>query len=533
MSAPPSTIDSGRRFVPQLLVSFIAALSLVLGPLAFAPAQAATFSISGTVHGQGVGALDQASVELQVYDEQDDYFQTTDSLRTLEDGSYQFDAVEAGQTYRLRVDRVGSLARYTGAQFVLNADKVVSRITLVNGGSIAGTVKESGTNALVPDASVMAYRVVGNSYDYDDNYWAEVDADTGAFTVDGLAAGDYLLKFSDYDEKYVTEFYDNAAVAESAKPVTVVQDATTPLGTVTLELGASFSGNIKNTANTQLDYVQIAALRMVDGKADYENAFGARFDETTGDYTIPGLPAGDYKIHFSAYQYFEQFYNDKASEVTADVITVVGGESKPLDPTILEKEASISGSIEDAAGKPLYDMGVEAFLVTGGVTAPESSAWAYTESDGSYELRALHAGTYRLRYFDGLHVYADKAGPVVDVAEGDVIRLPGTVMVKKPVVKPPVVKPVPKKAASIKVSAKGGKKKATLTITVKASGVTPTGKITVKLGSKKLKTVTLKRGKATVKLTKQKKGKRAYKIIYSGDRKVNAKTVTSKKVTIK
>jgi hypothetical protein len=100
---------------------------------------------------------------------------------------------------------------------------------------------------------------------------------------------------------------------------------------------------------------------------------------------------------------------------------------------------------------------------------------------------------------------------------------------------PPVVQPpaVVKVNPSIKISGKGAKKKVTLTITVKGSGVTPTGKITIKLGNKKLKTVTLKNGKATVVLTKQKKGKRAYKVTYAGDVRVNTKSVTSKKIKIK
>jgi hypothetical protein len=99
-----------------------------------------------------------------------------------------------------------------------------------------------------------------------------------------------------------------------------------------------------------------------------------------------------------------------------------------------------------------------------------------------------------------------------------------------PAVTPPVVQPTAPPVlakASVKVIAKGARKKASLTITVKASGVTPTGRVTIRLGSRTLKTATLKGGKATVTLTKQKKGKRTYKIAYSGDSKVRAKSTTS------
>ncbi|MDM7830630.1 Ig-like domain repeat protein [Cellulomonas edaphi] len=72
---------------------------------------------------------------------------------------------------------------------------------------------------------------------------------------------------------------------------------------------------------------------------------------------------------------------------------------------------------------------------------------------------------------------------------------------------------------------------ATLKITVSATGVTPTGKATIKDGKKVIKTVTLKGGKATVKLPRLKAGKHTLVVTYTGSATVNAKASAAKTVT--
>lgn len=530
MTSSPPIAPPRRPLAPRLVVSFIAAMSLLLGPLAFAPANAATtFSVSGTVSGEGAGLLEDVSVELQKYDTQDEYFQTDDYADTDENGAYSFADVDAGATYRVLVRSHNSFAGFTSAAFVLNADKTVPAITLALGGSLSGTVKEAATNALIENAAVEAFPWDGTKIDFNGGVYANVDTDDGSFTLDGLAAGDYKVQITDNGGNHVTEFYDNASDVAGAKTVKIVKGSDSPLGDITLDVGASFSGTLVDDDGDPVEDPSVSALRMVNGVPDYENAYSGQVDED-GHYTIPALPAGSYKISLSenSYAYFDQFYNNKSTVETADAQTIDLGDNEELGTTTLEKTASATGKVMKSATVPFGDALVEAFRVVGGGLATDSAAYAYTESDGTFTfmMSPLHAGTYRLVYHDGLHNYLDQTGPAFTVTGGDTFAAGTTVMVKKPV-------KVVKKAATVKVSGKGGKKKATLTISVKASGVTPTGKVTIKLGSKTLKTVTLKKGKATAKLTKQKKGKRTYKVIYSGDSKVLGKTVNSKKITIK
>jgi 5-hydroxyisourate hydrolase-like protein (transthyretin family) len=89
---------------------------------------------------------------------------------------------------------------------------------------------------------------------------------------------------------------------------------------------------------------------------------------------------------------------------------------------------------------------------------------------------------------------------------------------------------------TVSVSATGGRRTATFTVVVKATGATPSGQVRVRLGSRVLKTVSLTtyRGtrRAVLVVKGQAKGTRTYTIEYRGDAKVSARTVT-KKVTVR
>lgn len=90
---------------------------------------------------------------------------------------------------------------------------------------------------------------------------------------------------------------------------------------------------------------------------------------------------------------------------------------------------------------------------------------------------------------------------------------------------------VVKTPATVSVAATPGNGRVTFAITVKASGVVPTGKVTIKDGTVLLKTVYLKSGKASVTLTGLKRGTHTFRINYLGDANVMHRAV-SKSVNI-
>lgn len=85
----------------------------------------------------------------------------------------------------------------------------------------------------------------------------------------------------------------------------------------------------------------------------------------------------------------------------------------------------------------------------------------------------------------------------------------------------------------VKAKGKKGKKAkgTTVSVTVKAAGVVPTGKVTVRIGKKAVGTVTLKKGTGTLKLKKLKKGKHQLVASYAGTAVLAP--ATSKTLTVK
>ncbi|MFH7323349.1 hypothetical protein [Aeromicrobium sp. JJY06] len=85
------------------------------------------------------------------------------------------------------------------------------------------------------------------------------------------------------------------------------------------------------------------------------------------------------------------------------------------------------------------------------------------------------------------------------------------------------------------VKAKPGKRKATVTIAIKAPGVATSrihGKASIYAKGKRIKTVNVRNGKATFTIAKQKKGKRTYTVRYSGNRIITS-SAKSLKIAIR
>ncbi len=79
-------------------------------------------------------------------------------------------------------------------------------------------------------------------------------------------------------------------------------------------------------------------------------------------------------------------------------------------------------------------------------------------------------------------------------------------------------------SAKLRVSSNGR----TVKVTTTATGVTPTGKVTVYRDGRALKTVTLKKGKAKVTVSKTWRGNHTYKVSYKGSSTVAAKSATGR-----
>lgn len=258
---------------------------------------------------------------------------------------------------------------------------------------------------------------------------------------------------------------------------------------------------------------------------------------------LPVAP-GSYRLSFeSAGTYRTEYYDNVTDPALATLVQV--STSDVTRSVSLASNPVVTGTVTKAGGGGLG--GIEVSLLEEVQDEDETYwqevAWDETAADGSsgsarppvaYVVTSADvSSSISVRYkgekagLTSLYKTSNRTAVVTAATAPPRSWPPG------PPPAPPAPPAVVKVNPSIKVSGKGGKKKVTLTISVRASGVTPTGRVTIKLGSETLKTVTLKNGRAQVTIKKQKKGKKAYSVTYSGDGSVNSGRAKSKKITIR
>ena len=124
------------------------------------------------------------------------------------------------------------------------------------------------------------------------------------------------------------------------------------------------------------------------------------FGLLTGKYDVSGLQAGSYRIGFAGQQggYVTEFWDDAATLESATSIVV--GESATVSGknAQLSSGSRISGRVTDADGAGLANAQVMAYEYSAAQGYWMSSGMTQTAPDGSYELRGLRAGTYRLGF---------------------------------------------------------------------------------------------------------------------------------------
>ncbi|HEX9713446.1 MAG TPA: carboxypeptidase-like regulatory domain-containing protein [Actinomycetota bacterium] len=214
--------------------------------------------------------------------------------------------------------------------------------TLSLGGSISGTVTDETTGE--PISICVAVEQDDEPWHYASTF---SDGD-GTYTILGLPSGSYRVHFgscgyevpspifrpreaslssptiSSHDSRWVNEWYDDQPSWEDADLVPVLAGVDTAGIDAQLVLGATISGVITEEDGTPID---LACVDVFDAGTGNWVAWGESWD---GDYTVFGLRAGDYKVQFYDCwdgEYESEWFNDKRSYATADVVSVTLGEN--------------------------------------------------------------------------------------------------------------------------------------------------------------------------------------------------------------
>ncbi|WP_084104829.1 S-layer homology domain-containing protein [Demequina sp. NBRC 110056] len=313
--------------------------------------------------------------------------------RWIEEGGYEYDV----QTNVL-TEYYDDAAYRSDAEIVdvTTEDATGIDAELQEGGSISGkiTVEEGSDQTLVE----QGLRVIAESYG--DEFWdtadAEVDRETGEYTITGLSHADYTVRVvGDWNYNVdppapvnvVEEFYGGVYSRDEATEVPVdgaesgidieVAEGRTISGKVSVDDGGTMSA---------LQGVYVDAMGEEMGRT-----YQGSLDRRTGDYTIVGLPQGSYIVQFSASEYYwdeeegelptrlyGEYYDDAATYDEADAVVVGSTDVAGIDAELasysvgsLQVDLTHSGAefpydgsfclfVEDTAGEYLDGICLEA-----------------------------------------------------------------------------------------------------------------------------------------------------------------------------
>jgi uncharacterized protein (UPF0371 family) len=224
---------------------------------------------------------------------------------------------------------------------------------LENGGSVAGIVKD-GTGNPMANISINA----------GDNYKGLTDA-SGNYVIKGLPFGQYTVispgRWGSDDSTYISQRV-NIAINTDLPDVSGIN--------FFLEKGGSIAGIVRDADGRPLDHISVNA-----------GEFGGALTDVNGNYVIKGLPFGQYTVVSPG-----RFGSADGTYISQNRVTAVTTASPDVGGTnfYLEKGGSIAGTVKDATGSPLANIGVNA----GGKYG------ALTDDNGTYVIKGLPFDQY-------------------------------------------------------------------------------------------------------------------------------------------
>jgi protocatechuate 3,4-dioxygenase beta subunit len=258
--------------------------------------------------------------------------------------------------------------------------------------TISGTVTDDGS-----PGDGLAYVEV---YAYSTSDPSVVVANTrtdsrGEYTIPGLRAGSYNLKFVAEWRNHASEWWNDQPTQKASTPITVASGQAVTGTNAVLAAAAAISGSVKSDSGAILRNVRVKAVALDEGSAS-DSLYGVTDYE--GNYTITGLSAGKYSLQFvpaASQNYVGEYWNDKTRKADATYFTVADQQEVTGKDAVLTAGASLSGSVlgELPAGVTTDDVSVEAFSKNG-----DSAGRTTADLAGRFVLRGLRAGTYTIKF---------------------------------------------------------------------------------------------------------------------------------------
>jgi RHS repeat-associated protein len=254
-------------------------------------------------------------------------------------------------------------------------------------GGISGKVTSAATKEAIAGIDVCAY---ASTVPFAEG--CKTTSSTGEYMIAELPAGSYSVSFVPSQGSglnYIAQTYANS--------VSVTSGTTTPNIDAALSAGAQLTGKVvAEGSNAAIAGIEVCA----ESVGELEGFFGyCAITNASGQYTLAGLPSGEYKVQFfppylSGLNYVGQYYAGKTNSVEADVLHLTAGATTSGIDATLAPGGEITGRAMSATTKAaISGLEVCAYPAAGG-----SGNCALTDASGAYTIPGLSTGSYRVQF---------------------------------------------------------------------------------------------------------------------------------------
>jgi hypothetical protein len=273
---------------------------------------------------------------------------------------------------------------------------------MVEGGGISGRVTKEVGGAVIEGIQVCAQPVSGMGF----GNCAPTNS-SGEYRISGLAIGSYKVEFKGgqictpicKQLNYVTQYYNGRSNFSEADPVLVEAGKTQPEINAKMVEGGGIGGKVtKEVGGAPIAGLQVCAnpVSGMGGNCATTNA--------SGEYTIPGLAAGEYKVvfapSFSGSSYATQYYNGKSNLSEADLVSVSPGPPQSGIDAKMVEGGGISGKVTKVSDNSAIE-GIQVCAQPAGGGGFGGGNCASTNGSGEYTLSGLAAGEFKVEFRGG------------------------------------------------------------------------------------------------------------------------------------